>query len=395
MSELLLVGVGRMGRPYVSAAARLSVGVRAIEHGARADAAAEVVGEVVRARGGLDELLAEAAFAASLERPPAAVVAFSEEHVTGAALLQDAYGLPGPSLFASVLSRNKALQRACFASAGLAQPDYVVTQDLAEAAGWAATRLPVVVKPLSSAGSAGVELVPDMTSYGAMAERRAHEGRLLVETAVDGPEYSWEGLIRDGEIWFSNVTAKETSGPPHFVEVGHRAAAALGDKEAAQIDEIATAVLAAMRFRTGLVHLEFRMAEAGPTIMEVAVRTPGDYIMDIIGLTYGVDCFEMVLRLALGLPLPAAPTGPVRRAASLFLLPAPGRVKAVVGLSAVQTHPSVVHAEVKVQAGDVVGPVRSSTGRAGSVIVAADTEAELEHAVLFVRRTLRVDTSAD
>ena len=104
----------------------------------------------------------------------------------GAALLQESLGLPGPSLHAAVLSRNKALQRGTFGAAGIAQPDYLLTGDLAGSAEWVAERLPVVVKPLSSAGSAGVELVADLDAFHAVAARRATEVPLLVETAVEG-----------------------------------------------------------------------------------------------------------------------------------------------------------------------------------------------------------------
>jgi len=391
--DLLMVGVGRMGRPYVAAARRLGVNVRGVEFGARAEAAAELLGGVHRARGGFDEPLVEAALGAAAEQPPDAVVAFSEEHVMGAALLQDALGLPGPSLHASVLSRNKSLQRACFAAHRLRQPDFMVTERLGDAEAWAASRFPVVVKPLSLSGSRGVELVADRVAYREVAERRAHERPLIVETAVRGPEYSWEGLVEDGRIWFGNITAKETTGPPHFVEVAHRAAADLEDDVAAQVHRLAAGVIGALRFRTGLMHLEFRIAEDGPTIMEVAVRTPGDFIMEILGLSYDIDWFEIVLRLAFGLPLAEPPAGPVRYAASYLLAAPAGRVTAVDGLAEARAHRNVVQAEVKVTAGDIVASTTSSVDRVGSAIVAANTRAELEDAMAFVRRTLRVRTA--
>jgi biotin carboxylase len=392
--DVLLVGVGRMGRPYISAARRLGVGVRAVEVGARAEAIHGLVDDLQVARGGCDELVAEAAQAAAVGSCPDAVVAFSEEHVMGAALVQDALGLPGPSLHAAVLSRNKALQRGRFAACGLRQPDYVVTDDLFAVEQWAAERLPVVVKPLSGGGSAGVELLADLPAYRAAALRRAAEDRLLVETAVSGPEYSWEGLIRDGAVWFGNVTAKETTGPPQFVEVAHTAAARLSPANATAVTALAEEVVAALRVRTGLVHLEFRLAESGPTVMEVAVRTPGDHILDLAGLAYGIDWFELTLRLALGLPLPEPPRAPVRHAASWFLVPEPGRVTAVTGLAEVRAHPSVISADMWVRVGDVLPPVHSSTQRAGSVVVAAPTRAELDDVLRFVRRTLCVDVAA-
>jgi biotin carboxylase len=395
MQELMLVGVGRMGRPYVDAARRLGLRVRAVEAATRAAAVAGEVDAVHPCRGELDELWSEAAHAAALAGTPHGVVAFSEPQVMAAALLQDALGLPGPSLRAAVLSRNKALQRGRFAAHGVRQPDYIVTDDLAAGTEWALARLPVVVKPLSSSGSAGVELVADADAYHEVAARRAAERPLLVETAVDGPEYSWEALVRDGEVWCANTTAKETTGPPHFVEVAHRTAAELAPGVARQVDELAAGVLTALGMRTGLVHLEFRLADAGPTLMEVAVRTPGDYLMEILSLTYDVDWFELVVRSALALPLPDPPQGPVRYAASYLPIAAPGVVTKIRGLAEVAAHPCVARAALKVVEGQTVAPLRSSAQRVGHVLLAADCPRELEAALAYVRETLVVCTATE
>ncbi|MGK5113668.1 ATP-grasp domain-containing protein [Geodermatophilus sp. CPCC 205506] len=395
MDELMLVGVGRMGRPYLAAARRLGLRVRAVESVARASALAGEVDDVRMCEGDLDEhWVAAAAAAAAAAGRPDGVVAFSEPQVMAAALLQESERLPGPGIHAAVLSRNKALQRGTFAAAGVRQPDHLLTDDLRAAADWAAARMPVVVKPLSSSGSSGVELVTDVDGYLEVARRRAGEGRLLVEAAVAGPEYSWEALVRDGQVWLSNTTAKETTGPPHFVEVSHRTGIRLAPAVATEVEGLAAAVLRALRMSTGIVHLEFRLAAAGPTLMEVAVRTPGDFIMDLLGLTYGVDWFELVVRAAMGLPLPS-PSGPVRYAASYLPVAAPGVVTRIRGLDEVLGHPAVVHAGLIVAEGDVIRSLRSSAQRAGHVVLAADTREELEVALAEVRSTLDIRTRSE
>lgn len=393
MSELLLIGVGRMGRPYVDAAHRLGLRVRAVEAASRIDAVSGDVHAACPCRGELDELWAEAAWAAAPEpAPPDGIVAFSEPQVIGAALLQDALGLPGPGLHAAVLSRNKALQRGRFAACGVRQPSYVVTDDLLAVESWAAARFPVVVKPLGMFGSEGVELVADADAYRGCGRRRARE-RLLVETAIDGPEYSWEALVVDGSVRFANLTAKETTGPPRFVEILHRTAVSLDDRVAGQVDELTSAVLGGLRMRTGLVHLEFRLAAEGPTLMEVAVRMPGDYLMNVLGLTHGVDWFELAVRAAMGLELPDAPASPVRYAASYLPVSPPGVITEIAGLEEVKAHPCVVQAGAKFAVGDEVAPLRSSAQRVGHVLLAAGSPSELEDALREVRETFVVRTA--
>jgi biotin carboxylase len=221
--------------------------------------------------------------------------------------------------------------------------------------------------------------------------RRGGEGKLLVERAVTGPEYSWEALVREGKVWCANLTAKETTGPPYFVETAHRTAAEVDDEVRAEVAGLGADVLEAMGMDTGIVHLEFRLTRSGPAVMEVAVRTPGDRLMDLLGTAYGIDWYETVLRMALGRELPEPPTVLCRTASYLPSAP-PGTVAEVQGLAEVLDHPCVVEAEVGVVPGDVVAPLRSSAGRVGQVLLRAPDARTLEAALDDVRGTLRVTT---
>ncbi|WP_234434067.1 hypothetical protein [Streptomyces sp. NRRL F-5126] len=160
--DLLVVGVGTMGRPYLEAAARLGVRVRAVESAATWDHRPQALAEAFhRAPAGPEELWNLAVNRAVAEHVPGGVVAFAEPQVLSAALAQDRLALPGPSLHAAVISRNKALQRTTFADHGVQQPEFRLVASVADARAWMLQRLPVVVKPLTRAGSEGVELVAD------------------------------------------------------------------------------------------------------------------------------------------------------------------------------------------------------------------------------------------
>ncbi|MET7685060.1 ATP-grasp domain-containing protein [Streptomyces sp. NPDC005423] len=391
--ELLMIGAGFMGVSYAEAARRLGLRVRVVGTAQHAGQLGALADEMVLTDGGPDEVWAQAACAAAQDRRPDGVLAFSEPQVLAAALVQERHDLPGPSLYAATVSRNKALQRACFGALGLPQPLYLVTDDLAAARAWARAHLPVVVKPLAGSASYGVELVADEAAYEDTVRRRAGSGRLLVESFVPGPEYSWEGLLHDGHVLFGNVTAKQTSGAPQFVERGHRPAQRLPQPAADALQLLVPRLVDALGMRTGIVHLEFRLTEDGPSVMEVAVRTPGDYIPDVISMAYGFDLYEAVVLLAMGRPLRDVPQGPAGRAsASWFPVAEAGTVLAVEGLAEVRAHPAVRRAAVWASPGDVVGPLSSSADRVGCVLLDGDDEHEVEEAARFVRERLRIVT---
>jgi biotin carboxylase len=388
--ELLLAGVGTMGRPYLEAAARLGVRARALESAATwENRPAGLADRFYRVPGGHEESWAGAVAAAVAERVPDGLIGFAEPQVVAAALAQQRHGLRGPSLHAAVVSRDKALQRALFGAHGVPQPEYLHLARLGAGRDWMLQHLPVVVKPLNLSGSQGVELIRTPEEVEEVVARRDGEGQLLVETAVEGPEFSWEALVREGEVLFENVTAKETTPPPYFVELVHRCGHELGPESAAQVRELTSGVLHALGMETGLVHLEFRMSPTGPVLMEVAVRTPGDYLPDAIGLTFGFDLYEAMVLLSVGLPLPALPERPVSHAATVFLTAAPGTVTGIGGLDEVRAHPAVVRVRPRKGVGDTVQPLTSSGRRLGHVLVDAGSPTERDDAVKFVRETLR------
>ncbi|MDL5206200.1 MFS transporter [Streptomyces sp. ALI-76-A] len=389
--ELLLVGVGVMGRPYLDAAARLGLRVRAVESEAAWDnRPTEHAERFYRVRGDREESWTAAVADAVAERLPDGLIGFAEPQVIASALAQERFGLRGPSLHAAVISRNKALQRAVFGAHGVSQPEHLHVGRIAEARAWMLRRLPVVVKPLTLAGSEGVELVRTPAAVDEVVARRGAEGQLLVEEAVQGPEYSWEALVREGEVIFENLTAKETTPPPYFVELAHRCGHDAGAAGTPRVRELTHGVLRALGMRTGLVHLEFRMAERGPVLMEVAVRTPGDYLPDAISLAYGFDLYEAVVRLSLGLPVPELPRRPVSYPATLFPTAEPGTIREITGVERVLAHPAVVRVRLRKGPGDVVRPLTSSAQRMGHVLINAASPTAREDAVKFVRETLRV-----
>lgn len=391
---LVLVGAGVMGRGYLHAAARLGIPVRLVDFAASAERSRAKAEHVVPVASSLDEAWYAGALQAQGESHPGGVVAFSEPHVLAAALLQDTFDLPGPGLRAATVSRNKALQRAIFGAAGVAQPAHLLSTSLRHASEWVRERFPVVIKPLSAAGSEGVELIPDAAAFAEAVARRDGEGKLLVEQAIEGPEYSCECLTRDGQLLFTNVTAKETTGPPHFIETSHCPGHAFGTQEQGEaVGVFARDVIRALGMRTGILHLEFRLTAHGPALMEVAVRTPGDYLMEAISLTYGIDLFEAVLRLALDLPLSLPDSvAPLAYAAARFFIASPGRVQAVQGLDEISSHPSVVRCTLKLKPGDVVREARSSMQRAGHVLVRARTPQERDRTLRLVDQTLLIET---
>ncbi|MER6222257.1 ATP-grasp domain-containing protein [Streptomyces sp900105755] len=381
---VLLIGAGVMAEGYLHAAQEAGLRVGIVETPARHAALTgrfscivdfEPVAELTAAR---DESWLSPAMTLAGRLAPDAVWAFAEAHVMAAAMVQHRLGLPGPGLDAATVSRNKALQRAEFHRAGLPQPGHRHTQRLSDEREWALARLPVVVKPVSLQGSQGVERIASAADWDDVVARRDSEGPLLVEEYVEGQEYSVEALVHRGRVLFTNLTRKETSGPPYFVELFHEAGYGadrpLLSKAA---DDLCAGVVQALNFVSGVVHLEFRArADHDPVIMEVAVRTPGDHIMELVARAHDFDVFAACLRLALG-EVPDTPPAPVRAAGSLFLsAPQAGRLTEL-DLSAWAGRPDVVRHDARLAPGAQVRPAQNSGDRLAWAVLECPTGPEL------------------
>lgn len=391
--RLLLIGMGTQGRPYLHRAHEEGIAVSLLDHECTlslqevqatfgTDDRAYLVGDDA----GLEEWLA-AAGAALADSPVDGVVAFSEQHVLPAALVAEELGLPGPGLRAATISRNKFLQRGAWDRAGLPQPGYHLATGPDSACAWAAQSFPVVVKPLDASGSEGVRVVGDESELRAWAATEAGTGPFLCEQYVSGPEYSCELLVQSGRVVFANVTEKLTTPLPYFVEIGHRVPASCPAATTERIIRTATAAAAAIGMRDGIAHVEMRDADGRACLIEMAVRTPGDFIMDVVELATGVDLFRTLITISLGRVPDTEPT--VRGAACVwFATPPAGSVAPVDALRTAAGLPGVVRVDVPAEPDSLVAPLRSSIDRVGSVVLRAADGDELDSRLSAVRAVL-------
>ncbi|MGW5973426.1 ATP-grasp domain-containing protein [Streptomyces sp. NPDC055186] len=385
---LLLVGAGIMGRGHVTAARELGLRTVLIDDEAWRENHERHVAHFETPAGGTETHWLRAALDVAERYAPQGVVPFAEQHVLAAARVQDRHGLPGPSLAAAEASRNKAVQRALFAHAGLPQPEYAVVDDADRAAEWSRDRYPVVVKPLRGMGSAGVRRVTDEDALRADLAGRDVAQQVLIEEYLDAPEFSWEGLVQDGTVIFGNHTRKLTTGPPEFVELRHQLPHLHTDQD--RVDAQTAALVAAAGICTGIVHLEYRDDGCALKPMEFAVRTPGDHILELMCRAYGHDFFRSVVELSLGREV-GLPSGRPRTAGVLFLpAPAPGRIVSVDGVEAAADQPEVVRVGQKKHAGDVVAGLHSSGDRVAHALLLADTPAEVDAAAEVVLRQIDI-----
>ncbi|CAN7562971.1 ATP-grasp domain-containing protein [Rossellomorea sp. LjRoot5] len=144
---------------------------------------------------------------------------------------------------------------------------------------------PIHVKPLDKAGSVGHRAIENPEDIDALTES---EFPLLMESHLDGQEFSCEAFIHKGKIQFLNITEYVRLGYSNFVP----ASPTLEEKRPI-IREAIQQLIDAFEIEYGVIHPEYFITSDGTLHFgEVAARVPGGHIFDLIERAYGFNAYQ-------------------------------------------------------------------------------------------------------
>ena len=216
----------------------------------------------------------------------------NSDHLQAQTALAAAYlGLPGKDWRSCLRAKDKALMRSRLAETGTEQ---VGCWDVSSPG----IRFPAVLKPAEGVASEDVVLVRDAAELAARSAQ-GFDRRMIVEEFLPGQLRTLE-TIGDGETtWVLGGFRTDVSPPPFFIE--ERLTwdpLPPGDADRAHVE----LALASLGVGFGACHTEF----AGGRLIEVNDRLIGDRCEFLLGELFGLDLFELVLRVHLGERLPAS-----------------------------------------------------------------------------------------
>ncbi|MDR0497508.1 MAG: ATP-grasp domain-containing protein, partial [Treponema sp.] len=132
-------------------------------------------------------------------------------------------GLPGISHEAALDASDKERMRRRFRAAGVPSPEFVIMENPPEKDFSIPFSFPVVVKPVDNMGSRGcrkVDSFPDLNAAVVDALKFSRSGRAIVEEYMEGPEFSVDALVYQGEITICGIADRYIFFPPNFIEMG-------------------------------------------------------------------------------------------------------------------------------------------------------------------------------
>lgn len=221
----------------------------------------------------------------------------------------ESLGLSGNSQSCVEVTTNKYRMRQKLAESGFEVPrfirvckeDYLGKLESIEAI----IKFPLIVKPADRSGSRGVNKLnskENLKGFIEVAMEESLSGEVILESYIDGEEYSCESISQNGEHYCLQLTKKYTTGPPMFIEKGHIEPAQFEENVKTHIFEYTKKVITALGIKNGASHAEFKINKDGKVqLIEIGSRMGGDFIgSDLVYYSTGIDYVKAVIDIAVG-----------------------------------------------------------------------------------------------
>lgn len=295
--------------------------------------------------------------------------------------INDELGLSGISREQAICATNKHLMRKAFEKGNAPSPKSNLAQDAEDA--WSRLQnefdTDAILKPSRNSGSRGIAKVSRNMDKGdfiraydeALSESRDHS--VLIEQFIEGPEFSIEMIVWQGEIHVLTLTDKKTTGAPHFVELGHNQPSCFSATDVETLKAAAVAGVRALGVNNCACHAEAKLMNGKAYLMEVGARLGGDFIStELTHLSTGIDMVAAAIDVALGVEPDLSAKEEPKGVCIRYFCPKPGKLVSILNTE-VLNNPHVYLWEIYPKEGDVIPAVTSSLCRSGHVIVTEKT----------------------
>jgi biotin carboxylase len=341
------------------------------------------------------ERAAEQAVAFAQEHPVNAVVGVDDDSAVVAAAVAEQLRLRGNPLDAARAARDKHRQRELLAAAHVPVPGFALHRLDADPRDIAKQILyPCVLKPLRLSASRGVMRADDPAAFVAAHARLSTmlagcDTEFLVEDFVPGYEVALEGLLVNRRLHVLALFDKpDPLDGPFFEETIYvtpsRVPAGLQDAIASCAERAARA----LGLAEGPVHAELRYNDRGPWLIELAARPIGGRCSAVLRFGAGVSLEELILRHALGMPIPSLEREAVAAGVMMIPIPGAGVLREVRGVAEAKTVPLVEDVQITAHPGERLVPFPEGSRYPGFIFARGATPGAVEAALRESHRRL-------
>lgn len=238
-----------------------------------------------------------------------AILSFSDYYVEIASKLCELFNLNNEEPQTVTNIKCKSTQYQILASKGIRIPrTEVLNLQQRERMPLETIQYPCIVKPDSDSSSHGVTLIKNpeqfkkyideqrMSKYNERMQLQS--GILLIQEFIEGEEISVEVFTENGRRHILGLTSKRMH-KDTFAEKVFSFPYSLESVLVERIKDYVYSVLDALNVTFGCSHIEIKLNNGNPTLIEVNPRLGGRYISKMIEDVYGFNCFLETFKLSI------------------------------------------------------------------------------------------------
>lgn len=278
--------------------------------------------------------------------------------------------LIGNSLECNKVTTDKYLMRERLSSNNIRCPKFTKSENINEIQRIFNYKFPLIVKPTDRSGSRGVTKVNNVTELSEAIERakdNSFNKKIIVEEFIEGSEISVEMISWAGAHSFLQITDKETTGSPYFVETGqHQPSKFTGEIKNVIISTVSNS-LNALKVLFGASHSELLITKNNEIyIVEIGARMGGDFIgSHLVELSTGFDFVKAVIDVSLGRK-PQINLKNQYFSGVYYICPKVGKVEKIIDKTS--NYPEIVFKEIYIKGGAFTKEIKESNDRAACYI---------------------------
>lgn len=287
MKKILILGAGLMQKPAIEAAKKLGYKAYVVDANPKAVAVkfADVFEPVdLKDREGL---LSYAKKINGEGEGLAAVFTAGTDFSASVAYIAENLSLKGHSFDSCLNASDKVRMRGCFEKSGVPSPAFREVSEKDDIPSIIESMtFPKVIKPCDNMGARGCRLIrnkeeAESSIKAAIAYSRTH--RAILEDYMDGPEFSIDSIVCDGNLTITGFADRHIYYPPYFIEIGHTMPSKFDEKIKNELIATFALGIKALGLTHGVAKADIKYTKNGPMIGEIAARLSGGYMS---GWTY-------------------------------------------------------------------------------------------------------------
>lgn len=304
--------------------------------------------------------------------------------------------LPGPKREAALRASNKREMKRALVKAGVSTAAFVEVSNQEELEdALSRLRFPVIIKAVDLMGSRGIYRCETCGQARENYQKTMHATKkdyCLVEEFIEGEIFGVEALVQNGEVLYAlpnNIEAFMGDTPsPVGHSVPFREMESLGEQAKTQV----CLAIKALGLDNCPVNCDMIKKDGKVYVIELTGRSGATGIAEMVGIYYGLNYYEIILKTALGMDVsssfPQNHAGTANLTHTLMADRA-GIVKDI-GYDG-NTDENVLEVSFNVEPGDEVRPYQNGIDRIGQVILKGNSLEDCENRLQRVLSHIRLE----